>query len=442
MLSLIINNNYNILINVNTGRWLGFYYEANKNNVQLWNINKSKLKQIYEKYEKLSEILNLYDELEKRLPIRRDLLTKMNYLVLHTSDACNMRCKYCYAEDNLFNCEANKMPAKVMIDAINKFLIKDDFWVLFHGREPLTNLDAILETVQYFSGYKTVHFILQTNGMLLDEKTIKKFQNLNVKINISIDGFDDYANELRINKHTKNYTAKITNLLKNNKEISPILILHKNNINSISQISDELKKQNHNFVAYNFLWPTAENKSLDKYIVDNETLFKNLVNVFENGIIETETSSRFAFKERDLYLLYGRVVYRHINNYMCNKSPCGAGSVCICVNFNGDVYPCTTVNGQKENYMGNIYKNTKEEILSSDFVLKHRNLNNIEECKTCPFKLFCGGGACSGLLYNYKKNINLKSIYCNYYYNMVLYIMKECINYQKDDIFLNKGGDS
>lgn len=438
MLSLTINDNYNILVNPNTGKWLGFIYETKLSDFKISDIKKEKLIEIYRNYEKLNRLLELFDELDKNIELKNNLLLKMNYLVLHTSDACNMRCKYCYAEDNIYDECPNKMSAKVMIDAINKFFDEDEFYVLFHGREPLTNIDQILETVKYFRNNNKIHFILQTNGMLLNDSIIDELFNLGVKINISIDGFDDNANELRINNFTKNYSQKITNLLKKYENISPILILHRNNIDKIEDISKTLKEQNHNFVAYNFLWPTADNPSLDKYVVDTDTLFLRLKELFENSIENDNYSSHFAFKERDLYLLYGRVVYRHINNYMCNKSPCGAGKICICVNHNGDVYPCTTVNGQKENYMGNINKNTKQEILDSDYILKHRDITKIKECKECPFQVFCGGGACSGLLYNYKKDINFKSIYCNYYYNMILYIMKKCIDCEKDDIFLNK----
>ena len=438
MLSLIINNSYNILVNLNTGKWLGFIYDTNLENQILNDISPEKIQELYKNYQKKDELINLLPEIQKNIELKNDLLTKMNYLVLHTSDACNMKCKYCYAEDNLYDSCSNKMSAKLMIDSINKFFVGDDFYVLFHGREPLTNYQEILATVKNFKENTKIHFILQTNGMLLDEDIIHNLTNLGVKINISIDGFDDSANELRINNFTKDYTQKTTQLLQNHKEISPIVILHKNNINKICNISQTLKEQKHDFVAYNFLWPTSENPDLNEYVTDNDKLFKNLCELFENSITNENGLSYFNFKERDLYLLYGRVVYRHINNYMCNKSPCGAGKVCICVNHNGDVYPCTTVNGQKENYMGNIYKNTKEEILNSDYILKHRSINNINDCKICPFKTFCGGGACSGLLYNYKKNINFKSIYCNYYFNMILYIMKKCIDSENDNIFLNK----
>lgn len=438
MLSLLINNNYNHIINTETGKWFGFYFATKNSSLVINNVNKRQLSKLFSKYYKYKQVIELFDEIAMPIETKNNLLTKLNYLVLHTTDACNMKCKYCYAKDNINDSNPNVMSSSTMIDSINKFFSDDDFFVLFHGREPLTNYHNILKTIKHFKDNNKIHFIVQTNGMLLNESIIKTLSTYNVQINISFDGFDDFSNDLRINGYTKDYTFKITNLLQKYQDIEPILILHKNNINSIDAISKKLKAQEHDFVAYNFLWPTIENKELNKYIVDNELLYNKLVEVFENSIANDGANSYFAFKERDLYLLYGRIVYRHINNYMCNKSPCGAGKICVCVNNNGDVYPCTTVNKQKENFMGNIYDNSKKEILSSDYILKHRDINHIKDCKKCPLKIFCGGGACSGLLYNYKKNINSKSFYCKYYYNMILYIMKKCINSVENDIFQNK----
>lgn len=438
MLSLIIKKKYNILINTNTGKWLGFLFNSKEKNKIIDNISKEQLKEIYKNYNKQDELLALYVDIDKQIPFKNDLLDKMNYVILHTSDACNMNCLYCYAKDNLNDTKTKIMTYETMIKTIDSFYIKDeDFYVLFHGREPLTNYKNIIKTVRNYKDNKFIKFILQTNGLLLTEEKIKELSKLNVSISISFDGLDNNSNKLRINKTTLNYTKYIKNLLKKHPELSAILIVHKNNINKLNKITKYLMNNNQDSAAYNFLWPTQENPYLTKYVVDNKKLLKKMKRLFKNSIKTTKESSDFIFKERDLYLLYGRVVYRHINNYMCSKSPCGAGKNCVSVDYNGDVYACTTVNGQQENLMGNIYSNTKQEILSADYILKHRDINKIQDCANCPIRIFCGGGACSGLLYNYKKEINIKSIYCYYYQNMILFLMENMIKLSKHDIFIN-----
>ncbi len=434
MISLLQKKNYNFLINNTTGRWCGFlsqHFLKNEKNIN--NISKQEFVNTFKINLPEQELRKIYDIISANIELKNNLLTKLNYLVLHTSDACNMKCKYCYATDNISYCNSNLISSKTMIDAIELFKTDDNFTVLFHGREPLTNYKNIIQTVKHYHN-SNIKFILQTNGLLLDESKLATLESLGVNISVSIDGFTNSQNQLRINHYTKNYTKKIKALLKTHPSISTILILHKKNIKGIISIKNKLQKLKQTGSAFNLLWPTGENPKLEKYVINTKILFKQMKKLFLSCI--NNSNSEFNFKERDLYLLYGRIVNRHINNYMCNKSPCGAGKVCICVDNKGDCYPCTTVNGQTENFMGNIYKNSKREILEHDYILKHRNISKIQNCKNCPLSIFCGGGSCPGLLYNYKNLINFKSIYCNYYKNMILWIMELCVNSSKR-IFIN-----
>ena len=215
----------------------------------------------------------------------------------------------------------------------------------------------------------------------------------------------DFSNSLRINGLERlNYTSRVKELIEKYK-ISPIIILHKNNYNEIEEIMDYLIENNIEGASFNFLWPTRENKELSKYVLSGDVLFETMKKVFDKSIV----NSKFVFKERELYLLYGRILKRHINNYMCNRAPCGAGKNCLSVYKDGEIYPCTMVNDQKENYLGNL-DNTIEEILEKDVILKRRDINNIKDCCTCPLRIFCKGGGCPGFIYNYSMNINEKSL--------------------------------
>lgn len=437
MLTLVVEEKFNLLINENTGKWLCFKYKIKPQIIR--NIKKDEFRRLFESYEECEEILDKFSELDNNLPLKNDLLTKSNYLVLHVSDLCNMNCVYCYAEDNIINKQSNCMDVVVMIDAIKKFYVPgESFYVLFHGREPLINYDNILHVLKYFKGNKDINFILQTNGILLSNEKIKELNEYNVTINVSIDGIDDDANKLRINGNDNlKYTERIKELLTSNKHIGTILIIHKNNINKLKEITRFLQQNGATGSSYNFLWPTNENPLLTENIVNCDELYMTMKDLFESSIKKEDYRYKFAFKERDLYLLYGRVVYRHINNYMCNRSPCGAGKNCFSVNHNGDVYACTTVNGQKENYLGNIYTNSKESILLHPYELKNRDIKKINDCSDCPYSIFCGGGGCAGLIYNYKKDVNLKSIYCNYYKNMIRFMIEYSLEYSQKRYFIN-----
>ncbi|MGM9877074.1 MAG: radical SAM protein [Bacilli bacterium] len=426
MLTLITKNNFNIIINVKTGKYLSFFYTKKEEIIN--DINISKLKEIFPNYEEFKDkLLDVINSSEKD----NNKLKKMNYLILHTSDACNMKCKYCYAADNLCDKKSNLMDCETMIKSINKFFDGYDFFVLFHGREPLTNYEEIIKTLKHFKNNKKIHFILQTNGLLLNEERIKELTKYNISINISIDGITDENNLLRINGKSINYTNRIKELLEKYK-ISPIIIVHKNNYKDLNNITNYLKKNNILGASYNFLWPTKENKELNEYVVSNEDLYKVMKEVFDNSI----ENNKFVFKERELYLLYGKILKRDLYNYMCNQSPCGAGKNCISVYKDGKIYPCTMVNSQEENYLGDL-NDSNEDILNREVILKKRDINAIEDCKNCPLKLFCRGGGCSGFIYNLNGDINAKSLYCDYYYNIIIHIIKKIQLMSTEKYFVN-----
>ena len=113
------------------------------------------------------------------------------------------------------------------------------------------------------------------------------------------------------------------------------------------------------------------------------------------------------------------ILKRDLYNYMCNSAPCGAGKNCLSVYKDGQIYPCTMVNSQENNYLGDLNDST-EDILNRKVILKERDITKIKDCKDCPLRLFCRGGGCSGFIYNLTGDINAKSLYCDYYYNIIL----------------------
>ncbi len=426
MITLISKNNFNVLINEKTGKWFSFDYVTN--NCVIKNITNKKLKELFCNYDEFKEYLS---ELKNSNEPVNTKLIDMNYLILHVSDVCNMNCKYCYATDNLIDNNSNKMTSDTMIKSILKFYKGNDFYVLFHGREPLTNYDNILKTLEYFKDKKNIHFILQTNGLLLDDNKMKQLRKYGVIINVSIDGINDNNNVLRINNTKIDYTRIILDKIVKYK-INPIIIVHKNNYKDLVKITNFLTKNGITSASYNFLWPTSESTELSSYVVPQELLIKEMKNVFNNSIKD----NKFIFKERDLYLLYGRILKRDIYNYMCNTSPCGAGKNCLSIYKEGQIYPCTMVNCQKENYLGEITDNTRD-ILNKKVILKTRDIKKIKECSTCPIRIFCRGGGCSGFIYNLTKDINAKSLYCDYYYEMIIYIMQSIYKMSNKKFFIN-----
>ena len=118
----------------------------------------------------------------------------MFFHVILTSD-CNLQCQYCFGEslddfDEDFgdNIEVDyDLPRKVnySVDSLEMFCRKDPDCVLtFYGGEPLLGIDMLRQIMDKVA---PKHFMIQTNGLLLD-RLEPKYVNRFHTILVSIDG--------------------------------------------------------------------------------------------------------------------------------------------------------------------------------------------------------------------------------------------------------------
>ncbi len=127
-------------------------------------------------------------------------------LVLHISDACNLKCRYCFFSDeykhtmsfskNLMSCATAKAAVDFYITSYMnaiRFNPNLNCAIAFYGGEPLINWDVILYIVDYIkTEYKfaasRIMYAITTNGILLDDQKIKFMLNNRFAISISMDG--------------------------------------------------------------------------------------------------------------------------------------------------------------------------------------------------------------------------------------------------------------
>jgi len=122
----------------------------------------------------------------------------MKFLILKITNNCNLRCIYCYREDNPGKKDMEFKTAKNAIDYILK---RDDRLKLqFTGGEPLLNFRLIERVVDYCRDRypdKNISYAIQTNGTLLEEGIIEKIKELDIKIGVSLDTIDPKDTTLR-----------------------------------------------------------------------------------------------------------------------------------------------------------------------------------------------------------------------------------------------------
>ncbi|MFA7120740.1 MAG: radical SAM protein [Bacilli bacterium] len=432
-LSLIVEKGIDILINKNTGKWI-----AIKNNEEqdLKIIKKISRELLIDKFGNKFGTYLWSKRIEMSEKIEDKFCHQMNCLVINVTDSCNLKCQYCYANNEN---KIKMIDSETIIKAVEKFserIYPNNLTVIFHGGEPLLAFEKIKEAVENLKHIKNVVYSLQTNGTLLTQEKLIFFKKNKFLIGLSIDGISDENNSLRnIDGKIKDYTNKNLEILKNNKSfVKPLIVVHKKNINNIKEIVNFFKNNDFDGLVCNLLF---EPENFDNCVLD-DSLFDNMRYILDL-MMENYDGENFAFSERDIRLLFRKVIYGFIDEYMCMNSPCGAGKETVAVDYKGDVWACNVLisKTEKDNYMGNIFENSINEILSKEVKISKRNIDSIPICNECSYKKLCGGGGCCGFVTNQRNNLKDKSIYCDYHFKLITYMIDSVMRYYESDIITN-----
>jgi uncharacterized protein len=123
-----------------------------------------------------------------------DAIGRTRLLILQPTPFCNIDCDYCYLPTRS---DRHRMPYEI-IEAAIRFVFSHnlpapDFTVVWHGGEPL-----VLPVAWYREAFRrassaapsgaVLPHAMQTNGILIDDEWCEFFQEIPIKVGISLDG--------------------------------------------------------------------------------------------------------------------------------------------------------------------------------------------------------------------------------------------------------------
>lgn len=134
------------------------------------------------------------------------LESKVSAIILQVTQNCNLRCEYCAYSGGYYNRKHN--PKKMSIGTAKKafdFLMNhsqdcEHVTVGFYGGEPLLEYELIKKIIAYAetrSRGKNILYSITTNGTLIDEEKIKLFQQIDMRLTVSLDGPQNIHDEYR-----------------------------------------------------------------------------------------------------------------------------------------------------------------------------------------------------------------------------------------------------
>lgn len=389
------------------------FFKVNKNAILLINaiISGKEKEQILSDFNISSEDCdiyynNIYGGITKPTAIITEKSKKriLNRLVIHLTNDCNMRCKYCYANGgNYFS--KRSILEKGMMDAIIDCFFKE-FEIIegiqFFGGEPLMNYPMLeygckqISKIATLRGY-TVNFGIVTNGTLVNDTFINLVNKYNINVTVSYDGNPFVNDIMRIMQDGKGSSDII---LRNAKELKkktgqPTTIevtynqFHVDNsvdiLDVINHISSELPN------TYIHLVPAGGDEKCDYSIKNLKIFSQSITQILQRVKMKGENIPNYSLAQRIFWALENR------NNDI--SKICDAGFGTMSVSIMGDVYPCFMFTDNPQLCYGNItnqnlfyskqYAKIKEQI--EMFSNKSKNL----ECQKCFIKSLCNG--CLGL---------------------------------------------
>lgn len=321
---------------------------------------------------------------------------QVRVMVLHMTDYCNLRCKYCFIEGNISNdyCR-NRMSPIVAQKAVDKFIqVLKDYKkkarpsIVFYGGEPLDNWKTILQTLEYIDNQKKIDVdkILITNGTLITDEIAKKLKLHHVHVSISIDGNKERndVNRVFINGQGSFEFAKrgIDILREHNLEPSISCVLSKENVNHAEEIIDYFAKDlKIKALGFNHVSIVPDQNYYDED--------------YENNFADSLLKVQERIQEKYPYI-YERRMNHKINCFLDKKllrADCTGCGEQMSVSPTGEIGICQGYMGSRKTFNNSVFDDKylpKEDPVFIEW--SKRSPLTMKKCLDCVALATCGGG--------------------------------------------------
>ena len=324
------------------------------------------------------------------------------YFIL--SEQCNLACKYCFLGNNDCDKRSNflleNMTQETAEQAI-KFYVQQmhktcsdlentKATFIFYGGEPLMNfpvLEYVATRVNELRdsepALKNAELSMVSNGLLLTEERILRLKELGVSIAISIDGFNDESNKMRVDVAGNPVFHKILKTLDLCKSlgvpVSLSVTLSEETIKSTTDVLKLIDEYGIKGLGFNimmssesFVLPDSYNEAASQFIIDEFVELRN------RGIYEDRMMRKLkSFTKAQVYF-----------------SDCGAtAGGQLVVAPNGRVGICHGCLYNKQYFVTDIYNedwNAQEDPTFIEW--SQLTPVNRDECQECEALGICGGG--------------------------------------------------
>lgn len=352
----------------------------------------------------------LYREYQKALD-----KPAINILYLLLSDACNIRCRYCYFlapmprgyRSSLMKKETAMEALDLFARCVKRSIAKGhpEQHIVIYGGEPTLNKEALLEALRYIDVLKekellpkTVSVTVNTNGILLDKEILAQCKTTGAVVAISIDGPKEVHDQMRVHssgRGTFNEVVRSYRLAQQSGVKTGVCVtIDRHNLfrmkETVRWLADELGAKG---MGFNILIENTAGQTTDECDHYAEIVAQELIE---------------SFKVARAMGVYEDRMMRRVKNFLDKEpvlSDCGGCGLQMVVSPDGKIGVCQAFCGEKEFFVTEPFETFEPE--SHPFWKQWRRRSPLanETCKNCIALGNCGGG-CPYNAYRIKGSID------------------------------------
>lgn len=377
--------------------------------------HKYKVEELEEALSELQELINedmLYsgDKYED-IALNDKSKSFIKAMCLNIAHDCNLKCKYCFAEEGEYKGHRMLMSSEVGKKAVD-FVIKNagprkNIEIDLFGGEPLLAFNTIKEIVEYAKEQekiynKNIRFTMTTNATLLTDEIMEYIDKNMGNIVLSIDGRKEVNDKVRVRYDGSgsfdSILPKIKKMVERRDKSKQYYARGTFTRNNTDFYEDVISLANEGFKEIS-IEPVVlpDNDPLSLREDDLEAIYDSYDKLVADMKERIGTDKEFKFYHFAIDLNGGPCVYKRI-------SGCGAGHEYVAVTPEGDIYPCHQFVGNQDYKLGNLFEEGFNEALSQEF--KNAHIYNKPTCKGCWARFYCSGG-CQANNYNFNKDIHI-----------------------------------
>lgn len=340
--------------------------------------------------------------LDKKYVSRKDIdltITKRqkraNYAgynaIIELTNACNLRCVYCFRQEDLKNSHLDKQTCIQIINHIKAIDIEkkvegDTIRVIFFGGEPLinfNNLKFIVDELKENINNYLLEYSISTNGALLTKEKIKFLIDNDFNSQISFEGDKEIQDKSRPFTKGKGSYDFINDKIKN------IPNEHKNKFSlafSVSRITKNIDEIIDKYISYGFT-------TFNLLFIIDDVIGVNQLTYNDIGYIKTVIKKILILYKKSI-VSNKYIVIHPLFEIMTNlytripKGVCNSTINIEAFGQDGAIYPCQRFLSNPEFEYGNVKKGYDIEKLDK---IRSEECFFDSDCAKCWMKHFCSG---------------------------------------------------